>query len=40
VIGGSGRVSAWCTTERFRKSSVDDIAESFALALERALRKR
>src|SRR3989442_9030623 len=28
VIRGSGRVSAWRTTGRFRKSSVDDIAES------------
>jgi len=40
AIGGSGRVSAWRTTGRFRKSSVDDIAESFALELERALKKR
>jgi hypothetical protein len=40
VIGGSGRVSAWQTTGRFRKTSVDDMAESFALQLERALRKR
>jgi hypothetical protein len=40
VISGSGRVSAWRTTGRFRKSSVDDIAASFALELERALRKR
>ena len=39
VIRGSGRVSAWRTTGRFRKSSVDDIAESFALQLERALGK-
>jgi hypothetical protein len=40
VIGGSGRVSAWRPIWRFRKSTVDDIAESFALELERALRKR
>lgn len=40
VIRGSGRVSAWRTTGRFRKSSVDDMAESFALQLERALKKR
>ena len=40
VIGGSGHVSAWRTTGRFRKSSVDDIAESCALQLERALRQR
>ena len=40
VIGGSGRVSAWWTIGRFRKSSVDDITEAFALQLERALKKR
>jgi hypothetical protein len=40
VIRGFGRVSAWRTTGRFRKASVDDIAGSFALALERALGKR
>ena len=40
VIRGSGRVSAWRTIGRFRKSSVDGIAESFALQLERALGKR
>jgi hypothetical protein len=40
VIRGSGRVSAWRTIGRFRKSSVDGITESFALELERALGKR
>jgi hypothetical protein len=40
VIRGFGRVSAWRTTGRFRKTSVDDIAQSFTLALERALGKR
>jgi hypothetical protein len=40
VIGGFGRVSAWRPIGRFRKSSVDGIAESFALELERALGKR
>ena len=40
VIGGSGRVSAWWTIGRFRKSSVDDITEAFVLQLERALKKR
>ena len=39
AISGSGRVSAWRTTGRFRTSSVDDFAESFALELERALKK-
>ena len=39
-IGGFGRVSAWRSTGRFRKTSVDDIAQSFALELERALGKR
>jgi hypothetical protein len=40
VIVGAGRVSAWRATGRFRKTSVDDIAQSFALELERALGKR
>ena len=40
VIRGAGRVSAWRTTGRFRKTSVDDIAQSFALELERALGRR
>jgi len=40
AIAGSGHVSAWRTTGRFRKSSVDDMAQSFALGLERALGKR
>ena len=40
MISGSGHVSAWRTTGRFRKTSVDDIAQSFALALERELGKR
>lgn len=40
AVVGYGRVSAWRTTGRFRKTSVDDIAQSFALELERALGKR
>ncbi len=40
VIVGSGHVSARRTIGRFRKSSVDGIAESFTLQLERALGKR
>jgi len=40
AVVGSGRVSAWRTTGRFRKTSVDDIAQSFALELDRALGKR
>ena len=40
VIRGFGRMSAWRTTGRFRKTSVDDMAESFVLELERALGKR
>jgi hypothetical protein len=40
VIRGSGRVSAWRTIGRFRKSSVDDMAQAFALELERALGRR
>ena len=39
VIAGSGHVSGWRNIGRFRKSSVDGIAESFVLALERALGK-
>jgi hypothetical protein len=40
AIVGSGHVSGWRTIGRFRKSSVDNITEAFALELERALAKR
>src|SRR5262249_15534570 len=39
AVVGYGRVSAWRTTGRFRKTSVDDIARTFALELDRALAK-
>ncbi len=40
AVAGAGHVSAWRTTGRFRRTSVDDMAESFALQLERELKKR